>query len=168
MTVSRPLTIGGGITAFVLIVAWMVPPTTPKGGATFTAASRAGQTMPRNVPATPPADASFTVPQPAPPPPVYGSADDGGAATAGPSPVPGPSDRGPSRSAPHIAADSDVERYAFANPQEEFDRGYRWAERRQVDDPRTCRRWAQTPREDGCLAFLQDAPEQGDDEQEDD
>lgn len=58
------------------------------------------------------------------------------------------------------------DQYAFADPQEEFDRGYRWAERRQVEDPRECRRWADSPREDGCLAFLQDAREQGEDEED--
>lgn len=154
MTVSRPIAIGGGIAAFALIVAWMVPPTRPKGGATIMAAAHPTRMAPREPIVTPPADANFSVPLP-PPLPVDRPTDSGRpVAPAPPLPPQGMS------SGPTVSED----RYAFADPQEEFDRGYRWAERRQVEDPRECRRWADSPRGDGCLAFLQDAREQGDDE----
>lgn len=155
MTVSRPLALGGGIAVFALIVAWMVPPTTPKGGATIQAIPHALSTTPTEPTLTPPADASFSVPPP-PPLPVDRSADAARTPPAPPPPPPGMND------SPAPSQD----RYAFADPQEEFDRGYRWAERHQVEDPRECRRWADSPREDGCLAFLQDAREQGDDEED--
>jgi hypothetical protein len=155
MTVSRPLAIGGGIAAFVLVVAWMVPPTRPKGGETIAAAARPSRTPPSEPVVTPPVDASFSVPPP-PPLPVDRSADAGHSLSAPPSPPQS------MKSSPIPSED----RYALADPQEEFDRGYRWAERRQLQDPRECRRWADSPREDGCLAFLQDAREQGDDEED--
>jgi len=155
MTVSRPLAIGGGIAAFALIVAWMVPPTTPKGGETIAAAPHPIRIQPPEPSVAPPADASFAVPLP-PPLPVDRSAD---AARPAPSPPSSPQslNEGVARA---------EDRYAFADPQEDFDRGYRWAQRHQVEDPRECRRWADSPREDGCLAFLQDAREQGDDQED--
>ena len=160
MTVSRPLSIGGGIAVFALIVAWMVPPTTPKGGATIGAAPHPIRTVPPEPALTPPADASFSVPPP-PPLPVDPAAG-GRHRTASPASPP----RSMADDGTYPSATPPEDRYAFADPQEEFDRGYRWAERRQLEDPRECRRWADSPREDGCLAFLQDARERGDDEED--
>jgi len=160
MTVSRPLAIGGGIALFALIVAWMVPPTTPKGGETIAAAPHRSTALAAEPTLPPPADASFSVPPP-PPLPVDRSADAGAMAPSPPAPPPGP-ERG--ERDPSVTPRDEL--YALADPQEEYDRGYRWAERRQVQDPRECRRWADSPREDGCLAFLQDASEQSDDEED--
>jgi hypothetical protein len=167
MIVSRPLAIGGGIAAFALIVAWMVPPTTPKGGTTI-APSHAIRAAPEPMAAAAPADPSFSpAPPAAPPTPIDPAADGGSPPSSFPSPPPARFDRDIRSSVPPTGLDQDAGRFAPADPQEEFDRGYRWAERRQLEDPRECQRWAETPREDGCLAFLQDAREQNDDQEED-
>jgi hypothetical protein len=166
MTVSRPLAIGGGIAAFALIVAWMVPPTTPKGGATI-APSHPIRAAPEPVAAAVPVDPSFSPALPAAP--IDPAADGASAPQSFPSMPPPPArfDRDTRPPVPPTGPDQEAGRFALADPQEEFDRGYRWAERRQLEDPRECRRWAETPREDGCLAFLQDAREQNDDQEED-
>ena len=155
MTVTRPFALGGSILAFVLAVAWMIPPTTPK-------ATEAGPTIPHRAAAfpatptlTPPVDASFAVPPPSFPPASEVTLDRG-VRPAFPSHSPSDS----YRDSPPPPLEDD--RYAYLDPQEEYDRGYRWAKRRQAEDPRECRRWAGTLVEDGCLGFLQDKSEESD------
>ena len=155
MTAKRPLAFGGAIVAFVLVVVWMMPPTTPK-------AAEVRPAIPHRLAASPPAstltpvtDASFVVPPPPPPLPPAEAVTRGAQPTY---PMRAPSDA--YRDSPPPPRPLDEDRYAYFDPQEEYDRGYRWAERRQTQDARECRRWANTLAEDGCLAFLQDKSEE--------
>ena len=153
MTLTRPFAFGGAIVAFVLAVVWMMPPTTPKAAEARPAiphrimASTAPSTL------TPTADASFAVPPPPPPLPSDEAVNRAAKAT-----FPSRASSDAYRDSPPRPLDEDL--HAYLDPQEEYDRGYRWAERRQAQDARECRRWANSLAEDGCLGFLQDNSEE--------
>jgi hypothetical protein len=162
MILSRPIAIGGGVAALGLAVAWMVPPTTPIARQIAPTVPHVAKAAPQAYTAAPPAYAFYDTS-----PPVDQSADtDVKAAMRSRWQADDGQDRG--APAPPPEQDRGFARYPYADPQAEFDRGYRWAARRQAEDPRECRRWTDTPVEDGCLAYLRDAAERGDADESDD
>lgn len=155
MTVPRPLFIGGGIAGLALLVVWMIPPTTPKARPASALPHRT-RSAPSPALRVPTGETGTERPPTAPPLPT-----DGSFAAHQDAPEPRQAYERRQVPSPERNEDRSFDQYALADPQEEFDRGYRWAERWQAEDPRECRRWADTPREDGCLAFLQDQEDRG-------
>ena len=148
MTMTRSVQIGAAALAFILAVVWMLPPTTP-------VAPSANPTRP---------GAARSVGTAAPPTPIAANGFDTTAAMLPPPPLPplpvpasGVSPSAVDRAEPTEATDD------YANGDEESDpyfrAGYRWAERNDIRDADECRAWRGTPREDGCLAYVEEAPD---------
>jgi len=152
--------------AFLLAVAWMMPPTTPKAAEAHPAIPHRASTSQPATTAMAVTDASFDVPPPPPPPPVIEENAGRSAQPASRARASSGRSQDDQSAASPFAPAREGDLYAYLDPQKEYDRGYRWAERRQAEDSRECRRWADTPAEDGCLAFLQDRHEQGDEDEE--
>lgn len=136
----------GGIGAIGIAVLLMLPPTKP-----VTAAPRPhafGKVQP---PA--PLDAVYPDYAPLPPAPSVDPAAD--AAPAQPQAAayypPG------TASLTEPAADPGSQFYAGADSDADFDRGYRWAAARALEDPNRCMRWPDAPQVEGCLAYVRDA-----------
>jgi hypothetical protein len=154
MTITRSVQIGAAILAFILAVVWMLPPTTP-------VAPSANPTRP---------GAARSVGTVAPPAPVAAYGFDS-AATAAMLPPPPPLPPLPLLSDPALGVSQSVAHRAepaaatddYAGGDEESDpyfrAGYRWAERNDIWDADECRAWRGTPREDGCLAYVEEAPD---------
>ncbi len=160
MEIRREMWMGAGALAFLGVVVWMIPPTTPLAPVAASVRARAGNsgnasavaaTMPAPVaaPTIPPADATPVTADATPPPPRFAEA------------VP-PQPRW--RDAPSDDADSDDADQNPASPDQAFAMGYRWAQSNEIGDSRDCRRW-RGPAEVGCLAYLH-ASDSGDDEDE--
>ena len=140
----------GGFAAIGVAVLLMLPPTKPVGA----------EPVPHNFgKVQPPAPLAAVYPDvaPLPPaPPVDAAADDGwpdARAQARRIMVPAPS------AYPSSALD------AADDPDADFDRGYRWAARRALEDPGRCTHWGDAAHIEGCLAYIRDAaesPERGD------
>lgn len=153
--------IGAGALAFIGVVVWMIPPTTPVAPMAATTRLHANGVV------KPPIDApAFAVSAPAPiatpgitPTPVtQDSAMPTRFAEASP-PPPRWRDRAP-------AGDDEQD---DVSPETVFATGYRWAEANDVSERRDCRRWRGSPAEAGCRAYLRDSDDgdAGDDEDRD-
>lgn len=145
--------VAGGFAAIGVAVLLMLPPTKPV--TTVPTPHAFGKVQP---PAPLPAVYPDYAPLP-PAPPVDAAADnarstargdtyDGRAPSSVPPPVPMTNPGG--------------QFYADADPDAQFDQGYRWAERRALDDPNRCMRWPDSPHVEGCLAYIRDAGERDD------
>lgn len=167
---------GGAGAAFVLLIAWMVPPTTPKPPAepAWRAAAKAQQEsavqrtdfasgiVPASVgqpgPAVIPA-ASVMVARPRPAPRLQADAPEQDDEQL--------SDDGQEPAAPAPRAITIEHRYPSADDQERRDairyrQGYSWASAADVEDPRECSRWRGDPGEDGCNDYLREQEDRGD------
>ena len=170
---KRPSQFAGAGAAFVMLIAWMVPPTTPKPPAEAAwranARSQQASAAPQQ---TPTVQAALLAPGY---PPVYaanaGRATPPDAAIAErvvetdddvltsrdePADTQAPPVQVIRASAPTITktiehrdadADGDVARYHS---------GYAWASARDVQDVRECREWRGDAGEDGCIDYLRD------------
>lgn len=143
----------GGFAAIGVAVLLMLPPTKPVAAAPTPHAF--GKVQP---PAPLPAVYPDYAPLP-PSPPVDPAADDARSAATPQT----PEDNAPSDISPPVPMPNPGSQfYADADPDGEFDQGYRWAERREVDDPNRCMRWPDSPHVEGCLAYIRDAAGRGD------
>jgi len=143
MEISRPAQAVGGFAAIGIAVLLMLPPTKP-------------------VTAAPAPHAFGKVEPPAPLPAVYPD--------LAPLPPALPVDpaavsdgrRGSEPQAPRVAYQSESDTYGSdsdltpADADTGFDRGYRWAARRNLEDPNLCMRWADQPHVEGCIAYVRD------------
>jgi len=154
MTIARSAQIAVAILAFILVVVWMIPPTTPvapSGRPTRPGAARPVGSLapPVSVAANnfDTADTGAMLPPPPPLPPL-------------PAPTPAANPTVASRAEPAEPAEA-TEDYASGDEDSDpyFRAGYRWAERNDIRDANECRVWRGTPREDGCLAYVEEAPD---------
>jgi len=138
----------GGIGAIGIAVLLMLPPTKPVTAAptphTF------GKVQP---PA--PLDAVYPDYAPLPPAPSVDPAAD--AARSPPQPQPDEYYASRTASPTERVADPGSQFYAGADSDADFDRGYRWAAARALEDPNRCMRWPDAPQVEGCLAYIRDA-----------
>ena len=133
----------GGFAAVGIAVLLMLPPTRPVGT----------EPVPHNFgKVEPPAPLAAAYPNLAPVPtaPVDSAADEG---------WPGAQAPAPHMTAPTSPAYAPASSEAGRDPDADFDRGYRWAARRALDDPGGCTRWGDAPHIEGCLAYVRDAAE---------
>jgi len=140
--------VAGGFAAIGAAVLLILPPTKPV--TTAPTAHAFGKVQP---PAPLPAVYPDYAPLP-PAPPVDAAAADARSATLRAT----PEDYAPHNAPPTVTVtDAGRQFYADADPDADFDQGYRWAERRQMDDPNRCMRWPDSPHVEGCLAYVRDA-----------
>lgn len=167
MKYQRPALIAGGVLAFGLATAWMIPPTKPLGGAVVNANEHGFRPVQKAaVPAPTPtiANASYTsLPQPAPEQAHAQDGDSGPDATGGRQPivvrVPAP----PPVIPPALRRGS--QDYASADQLDgdrAFRAGYRWAEENEAQDRQDCRNLPPGPGEAGCRAYLSDQRDRDD------
>lgn len=151
MKMTRQMWVATGAVALIGAVAWMLPPTTPIGpggaGARPQQVRARSTAVATSLPAPAPAvrDAS---PGYAPSPPDLDAAE-----RAGPRP---PRTAQPRQPDPAFDNEGDQDQ-----PDPAFVTGYRWAEDSGIERRRACRRWRGSPAEDGCLAYLRDAEDEG-------
>lgn len=166
MEIRREMWMGAGALAFIGVVAWMIPPTTPlaplanigrlrASGVSGTASMAGAEAATPMAPSFPPggsaSDATPVADNAAPPMRLADAAP----------PQPRWHDRS-SYDGDDQAEDQDQDQDAPPSPDQAFAMGYRWAQANGVDDRRACRRW-HGPAEVGCLAFLH-ASDSGDDD----
>jgi len=145
MEISRPIQVAGGIAAIGVAVLLMIPPTKPVTAAPTPHAFGKVQ---------PPAPLPAVYPDYAPLPPapqVDPGADD---AASPPQAAEDHASRTASLAEP---VDPGSQFYAGADSDADFDRGYRWAAARALEDPNRCMRWPDAPQVEGCLAYVRDA-----------
>ena len=146
MRFSRPAMIGVAVVAFGLAVFWMLPPTTPIGGARIAPGTH--YDPPPTVRPDRPAGVNRARIALEP----IGSAED-----SAPPPRPSASPSGSEEDAGEDAGDGDRGDAVAGAPQDDYRAGYRWAARRGVQDPRECRVWEDGASAEGCLAFAREA-----------
>ncbi|HWI84878.1 MAG TPA: hypothetical protein VNT42_00960 [Sphingomonas sp.] len=163
---TSPASVGGAALAIGLAVAWMLPPATPIGGVSVTQRSDGSRHVgtDKTLKAQPPSyDEAAYLPPDLPVTRNYPILANGEARGGdGRWPADGEVLRGAAfeqraleNAETQQAADADTA-YAENRPDPGFSAGYRWAEKRQVQDMRECNLWAGTPREEGCRAFARD------------
>ena len=153
MTIARSVQIGAAILAVILAVVWMLPPTTPVVPDVRPTRPNAARSVGTVAPPAPVAVNSFdsTATMLPPPPPLPPLSD-----PSLPGPAPLVSQNVAHRAEPAEATDD----YAGGDESDPYFRaGYRWAERNDIRDADECRAWRGTPREDGCLAYVDEAPD---------
>jgi len=162
MEIPRQVWMGGGALAFVLAVVVMVPPTKPIGGPKIDPNAHHGLAP---LPAPTPQPAIQPV-QMQPTEPVAPTGFSGDAAQVA---AAGEQDR-----TEETAQPSSEQRYAMRDPRpvsddedRAFRAGYRWAERRGIDDPRACEAMDDGPGLDGCLAYARPAAQRRSQEEDD-
>jgi|KBSMisStandDraft_5_1062788.scaffolds.fasta_scaffold18176_2 hypothetical protein len=148
MEISRPVQAVGGFAAIGIAVLLMLPPTKPVTAAP--APHAFGKVEP---PA--PLEAVYPDLAPLPPaPPVDPAADTIG---GGPGSAPQAAQYAPRAAyAPESDTYGSESIRTSADADADFDRGYRWAERRDLEDPNLCMRWADQPHVEGCIAYIRD------------
>lgn len=153
MRFSRPMVIGASILAFGVAVAIMLPPTTPIGGARVDPAARPGGLPPVEPIRPTPSVPGPAVQIPSTLAPTAVRTDD----EESPPPVSDPAIRQDDPTDQLAMADRDAD----ADPDTAFQRGYRWAERREVQDPRECRLLGDSRLAAGCRSFAHEVAERG-------
>jgi hypothetical protein len=155
MQITREMGIGAGALAFVGVVAWMVPPTTPVAPMGTKAQPGARGSAIRAPSAS---TLSFAGPVVAAAPYVP------------PAPVPVERQAEPVAIEPapprwrEAEPDYADDEEKAAGPDQDYVAGYRWAEETGIAGRRDCRRWRGSPAEDGCRAYVRDMEEANRDE----